>query len=252
MVRRPLKHLAISLVVVTIASLVAGAPRTGYAADIGRPTVDKLLATFDDVVFGAEIEASARAKVVAKWQEPLRITVKGHHKELHINYLREHLKTVRELTGLSLAAVEPGSNPENVTLIFVPRIQMSKISVNTVDPKTIQTLSGPGSCYFLSFRDPPDTILRSVIVINNERTSRAINHCLLEETVQSLGLPNDSNLIRPSVFSDLDSETELTRSDRILVQTLYDPRLLPGTPREQALVVARTIIEELDSRLPYP
>lgn len=214
------------------------------------PTVDKLVATFDDVVFGAEYDATPRAQVIAKWHGPLRVSVKGQPKKHQLTYLRKHLRTIIDLTGLEMAPVDEETARENVTIAFVPANQMSKVRIATVDPELIRTLAGPRSCYFLSFREQPDRISRSVVVVNKERTSRAINHCLLEEVLQSLGLPNDSNLIRPSVFSDLDSPAKLSRSDEILVRALYDPRLEPGTPREQALEVVRAIIEELDATLP--
>lgn len=217
-----------------------------------RPTVDKLVATFDDVVFGAEIDATMRATVVAKWQAPLRVSVKGQAKEVHINYLRKHLERVLSLTGLEMGDVsqDDPAETENVSIAFVPEDQLSKITIKGVEPRLIQTLAGPRTCYFLSFRDPPSDIIRSIIVVNNERSSRAINHCLLEEVLQSIGLPNDSDLIRPSLFSDRDSVIAVTRSDEILVRALYDPRLEPGTPREAALEVVRGIIEELDQTLP--
>ncbi len=240
------RSLTVSTVLFAAAIAVAGA---SHGAEIGRPTVDKLVATFDDVVFGAEIDETMRSKVVAKWNGDLRISVKGQAKESHIKYLRRHLDSILDITGLSISAVDGDEKPENVTVVFVPRVQMSKIKIDTVDPKLIRTLSGPGSCYFLAFRDPPDAIVRSIIVVNNERSSRAINHCLLEEVLQSLGLPNDSDLIRPSVFSDLDTVTSIQRTDEILVRTLYDPRLTPGMNRDEALVVARQVIAELDAQL---
>ncbi|MEQ8664524.1 MAG: DUF2927 domain-containing protein [Rhodospirillales bacterium] len=243
----PLKCVARPLLAL---SIIALASPWGLASAQTRPTIDKLVATFDDVVFGAEFEATPRSNVIAKWSGPLRVSVKGQPKDHHISYLRAHLRSIIDLTGLEMAPVDDQTAKENVTIAFVPASQMSKVKVATVDPKLIQTLAGPQSCYFLSFRETPDEISRSVIVVNKERTARAINHCLLEEVLQSLGLPNDSDLIRPSVFSDLDNPTQLTRSDEILVRALYDPRLKVGTPREEALVVVRTIIEELDASLP--
>lgn len=231
-------------------ALSAGSAGIGALAQ-PAPTIDKLVATFDDVVFGAEIDATMRARVVAKWQDTMRIRVVGAPKPHHIDYLRAHLKLIARLTGLEFGTLgEDEGEKENVTIVFVPANRMSKIAVDTVDPGLIRKLAGSRSCYFLSFRDPPTTIIRSIIVVNNERTSRAINHCLLEEVLQSLGLPNDTNLIRPSLFSDLDNIIEMSRSDEILVRALYDPRLVPGTPRTEALRVVRGIIEELDATLP--
>ncbi|MBT3306581.1 MAG: DUF2927 domain-containing protein [Alphaproteobacteria bacterium] len=67
---------------------------------------------------------------------------------------------------------------------------------------------------------------------------------------QSLGLPNDSDLISPSIFSDSSRRTELTRSDLMILKTLYNPRMKNGMPREQALGVAGDILEKLDTSMP--
>lgn len=221
-----------------------------------KPTVDKLVATFDDVVFGSEIDTTMRATQIAKWQEPLRVKVEGKPKPNHIEYLQDHLRVILDLTGLTIEKTEgtDGTGHANVTVLFVSESEMANVKIKApgVTPQLIKTLAGARGCYFLSFKSPPEKIVRSIIVVNNQRTSRAIKHCLLEEVIQSLGLPNDSNLIRPSLFSDLDSVTSFTRSDEILVRAMYDPRLIPGTPRLEALEVVRGIIEELDASIPAP
>ena len=87
-------------------------------------------------------------------------------------------------------------------------------------------------------------------MVNAEREERAIDHCLLEELTQSLGLPNDSNMARPSNISDLDQLIELSRTDKILVKTLYDPRMKAGLSKKMARRVARAIITELHGAMP--
>jgi hypothetical protein len=67
---------------------------------------------------------------------------------------------------------------------------------------------------------------------------------------QSLGLPNDSNLIDPSIFSDSSRQTNLSRTDLIILKALYDPQLKPGMPKAEALVKVREVIAELDKKLP--
>jgi hypothetical protein len=57
----------------------------------------------------------------------------------------------------------------------------------------------------------------------------------------------DADMIQPSVFSErtYPSLAELPLNDKIIVRTLYDPRITPGMPREVALEVAREVIREL-------
>ena len=246
---RPCFRSRLSPIVLALFTLAGFVP-VGPGAAQNPPTVDKITAMFDDVVFGSEFFERPERQVIAKWDGPLRVSVKGEALDYHLKYLRTHLKTVIELTGLTMEAVDTETARENVTISFIPANMLSKVRIETVDPSLIQRLAGPRSCYFVSFRPTPETISRNIIIVNKERRARDINHCLLEEVLQGLGFPNDSNLIRPSVFSDHDQITTLSRSDEIIVRTLYDPRLKPGTERNEALRVARTIIEELDATLP--
>ena len=201
-----------------------------------------LVRYFDTVVFGAEIDKKLASKVVAKWAGPLHISIQGRVKKTHRVLIRKHARTLARLTGLTFEAPKTG---HNLYVLFVRRAEMAKVPIKGVDPRLLEKLAAPAGCYFISAKKPPSRIILSYIVVNAEREERAIEHCLLEELTQSLGLPNDSDMARPSIFSDLDQLTELSRTDKILVKSLYDPHMKAGLSRGPALGVAKAIIEEL-------
>ena len=100
------------------------------------------------------------------------------------------------------------------------------------------------------------TAINSALVQEMERDERVImigtdideglrRHCLLEEMVQMMGLPNDACFYRPSLFCEDDYVSGMTQADIMLFKTLYDPRLQPGMAREDALPIARQILAEL-------
>jgi len=91
---------------------------------------------------------------------------------------------------------------------------------------------------------------RVMIIVNGDRILPRTDHCLLEEMTQGLGLPNDIGHDRASIFSNDGIATSLSRSDRIMIRTLYDPRMKPAMPRKIALALARTIIGELNRTMP--
>lgn len=222
------------------------------AQSAGRPSIDHLVGFFETVVFGAEIDDRMKSLVIARWGGALRISVKGQATPEHIQSVRRHLAVIKNLTGISIEKVEAPEKPENLTILFLPATEMAKVKIKGVDPAYIRQIAGPLSCYFLSFKKPPDTIVRGVIVVNTQRTEDAIDHCLLEELVQSMGLPNDTDMLRPSIFSDHDQLFSLSRSDEILLRTLYDARMTEGLGHDAALNVARKIISDWDQRLPFP
>ena len=89
------------------------------------------------------------------------------------------------------------------------------------------------------------SIQRSIAIISTDRELRYVTTCILEEISQALGLPMDTELIRPSILSNQDLPQPMSINDKILVRALYDRRIRPGMPRDKALDVAKSIIPEL-------
>ena len=234
---------------------VVFAPFAPASADATRrPTVEGIVNLFEIVVFGSEYDPKLASKAIAKWQSPVRLAIKGKPGDRHLEFLGKHAATLSGLTGLSIELAKPGE-AANVTVAFVPRAQMSKIQILDEPQKMmerqkmIERLAAPGGCYFVSWQKG-GVIVGAAIVVNTERDMARINHCLLEELTQILGMPNDTDVLRPSIFSDNDYLLDLSRPDVIVVRTLYDPRLKPGMPKAEALKLVPAIIRELDARLP--
>ena len=60
-----------------------------------------------------------------------------------------------------------------------------------------------------------------------------------------MGLPNDNDDVRPSIFNDDQEFGLLTDHDAYLLRALYDDRLKPGMPVETAMPKVRQIMKEL-------
>ncbi len=235
-----------------------------------RPSVEKLVDFFGTIVFQTEFKTGKPSLIVKKWTGPLRIALRSFEEETvsengaevlrlrqvqvkksHFRFTKKHLNSLVRATGLKTEDSKKTDEPPNFMINFVPRSQMANPYLAKADPKLLRKLAAEGGCFFLMWADnKTGSITKAVIVVNVERLLIRINHCLLEEMTQSLGLPNDSNKITPSIFSDRSRRTELTRSDQILLQTLYDSRMKAGMPKWQALDLARVIIGELDADLP--
>jgi len=234
------------------------------------PTVDELVEFFDTVVFRSEIPGVAASTGIKKWVEPLRVAIRTFEevtveqdgrdvvrlrqvkaKAPHVRFIKKHLTTLVTTAGLKTEDANKTGKPPNFMINFVPRNQMANPNVVDADPKLLRRLASEGGCFFLIWSNSKTGELeKAVIVVNAERLLIRINHCLLEEMIQSLGLPNDTNLITPSIFADGSRRTELSRSDKIILKALYDPRLKPGMRRDDALAMARKVIIELDAGMP--
>ena len=257
--------------------VVAGVGAMPVAADTkatpgSRPTVDQLVTIFDRVVFGSEFAGVKASTRIKKWRQPLRVVVREFGekvtlladgaqerelrerrvKRLHFDFVQKHLNTLAELTGLKTEDAAATGKPANFVINFVPRLQMSNPKLAKIDRGLQKRLAAQGGCYFLVWTDEKsgNSLQKAVIVVNASRLMNRKDHCVLEEMTQSLGLPNDIEHPWPSIFANRGFGRELSRADRIIVRTLYDRRLPAGTPRAEALVLAREIIGELDAKLP--
>src|SRR3546814_2411168 len=61
-----------------------------------------------------------------------------------------------------------------------------------------------------------------------EYTGEVRRSCLIEEIVQSLGLPNDSFNVSPSIFNDSEDYKELTDQDILFLRILYSNNIVSG------------------------
>lgn len=217
----------------------------------GRPSVDEITAYFETIVFGSEFGNIAIKKdVVSRWSGEVGISIQGRATDDLAGMASVHLKTLSKITGIRFRQVKSTDQVQAINLIFLKRSEMGAINGPGIDPKVVEILAMSGGCYYMAFNKPPERIVKAIVVVNIERPREFTNSCLLEELTQVMGLHNDSNLLRPSIFSDSDHLTRLSRSDEILVRTLYDPRLRPGTRKGKAMRQVRDIIADWDQKLP--
>ncbi len=231
-----------------------------------RPSVEQLTGLFETVVFGSEFQGINAAGAIRKWQMPLRVIVREYGEIVtrlaggrvsrrmeaqpvsnnHLKYVQRHLSTLATLTGLKTQDVAKSRWPANFIINFVPPLQMANPDLADVPGGILQRLAAQGGCYFLAWPDKTgNKFQKAVIVVNKTRSAVKTNHCVLEEMTQSLGLPNDANPPWSTIFSNTGSPQRLSWSDRIMIKTLYDPRMTPGLPRAEALKTARKIFREL-------
>ena len=231
-----------------------------------RPSVEKLVDFFDTTVFGSEFEGLKPSTIVRKWKRPLRIVVREYGgivsqsssgrkirqlelqtvSKAHLDMVQKHLNTLVQLTDLKTQDSQKSRWPANFIINFVPPLQLSNPHFADIGGGTLQRLAAQGGCYFLTWLDKKGSNMnKAVIVVNKARKRFKIDHCILEEMTQSLGLPNDSNPPWPSIFANSGTQPNLSWIDRVIIKTLYDPRMTPGIPRRRALEIARDIITEI-------
>jgi hypothetical protein len=90
------------------------------------------------------------------------------------------------------------------------------------------------TAYAFAEPDDPSRYAAVLIVIKAEHPPFTRLSCVQEEMAQAMGLPNDYDGARPSLFNDSLEFALLTRHDEALLRMLYDPRLRPGMTAAEA------------------
>jgi len=112
----------------------------------------------------------------------------------------------------------------------------------------VQNSNAPRSqlCVVVSFSEAGSLDqTRAIAVIRAEHPDLLRQACIHEEVAQGLGLVNDSEKARPSIFNDDEEFALLTPHDELLLKMLYDPRLKIGMTAAEAAPIARQIAREL-------
>lgn len=227
-----------SWAVILLAPLLAGA---------GGERVERLVTDFDLIIFNTEFGTPMDAKI-HKWIAPIRIFLDARAGPLDLERkeLEEHVALLRRLTGLKIEFVP---KPADGNLMFVFDTQDRLIG--SVNKYLAEPIGGwkdlHGSLCFGMF-GVQDALQINFAVIGipiDEVMSRGkLKDCVIEETTQVLGLPNDSDKVFPSVFNDHSPQVTLTDDDELLVRLLYSPRIEVGMSRAEALKAVRNILED--------
>lgn len=184
------------------------------------------------IVFGDSVEQGQRSRdradvsalagrLAAASQHPVGVT--GARGNFVVLFLSED---ERRAIGPRLTSLVPGIPPSDVA--------------------ALQDLSPQNYCTVFAYsRGAQQTYAQAVALIRAEAPARLRRSCIHEEIAQGLGLANDSNKARPTIFNDDEEFALLTHQDELLLRILYDPRLRPGMTVTEAEPIVLQISREL-------
>ena len=124
-------------------------------------------------------------------------------------------------------------------LRLLPDIRPQEIEV-------VENLDRATYCVVIASDPRNDGVLtRAVAVVRAELPPVLRLSCFHEEIAQGLGLANDSQSARPSIFNDNDEFARLTTMDEKMLKMLYDLRLTPGMDAESAAPIVNSLARSL-------
>lgn len=204
---------------------------------------------------------SRSATLLSKWTGPLRLglvfgrSVPAERRASDTAEVLGFMARLADITGLDIRLSGPDAAP-NFIVIVANRAERVEIageiarSNADADPAFLDSLANsPTSeiCYVNTFWDPdqPGRTIFAVAVIKDETAGLMRLSCVHEELTQALGLGNDDDRVRPSIFNDDEEFALLTEHDEMLLRILYHPALKPGMDEAEVAALLPDIVAEL-------
>ncbi|MEQ8699910.1 MAG: DUF2927 domain-containing protein [Bauldia litoralis] len=217
------------------------------------PSDEILLRSFALVALEREHEAEADPGI-AKWQAPIRVRLFGlaATDAATGSFLWNHLRRLAALSGLTIRHAAPGE-PANYRIIFTARRHFADRVRASLDPGTeaVAVRLVRANCVGMFHQDVrTQAIVRATVIIpvDHARARGLLRRCIVEETTQVLGLPNDAALPVASVFNDTSTADALSAHDALLLKLLYHPTIRTGMKRHAALAAARRALPSVRQR----
>ncbi|MFB3135645.1 MAG: DUF2927 domain-containing protein [Rhodospirillales bacterium] len=218
-------------------------PRSTTTEAIAEP--GRLVTKFDLTVFRSEFENHQKVlDVVRRWPGQVHVDL-SRMPDRYKAYVGRVVRDLSCLTGLRTYIHEEGSRP-------VPNFYVSMFTRDVLDAlarqdnvdveslKHVHCIVTPGLDIDLPGRNS------TFIYFLDAFSEAEKRNCLVKMMARAFGLFADSDVVQPSIFSPDGAELDyLPINDKIILRTLYDPRIERGMKREDAMEIARQIIPEL-------
>ena len=144
---------------------------------------------------------------VLKWKEPIRYEFVYH--QMKSNSLVErlfdaHLKHLQSITGHSIQPHKTHlQGKANLSIHLTPDSGYGKV-IKSISGNQVKNLARKSHCMADLKRNQKNAIVKAQVILPVDHLfSRGLLiTCIVEETTQILGLPNDSSWVNPSIAND--------------------------------------------------
>lgn len=174
-------------------------------------------------------EYTATDQQILKWQQPIRY--RFHYAGLKKSQLVETLFN-EQLSHLSSITMHPISQKhQNVNLdIYLTKDSHYAEVIKQYTQSNISNLGRESHCMgsFKTLTNGEIISGQIVIPIDHVFSRGLLVSCIVEETTQLMGLPNDSDWVQPTIANDKSKIEFLTGLDYIMLKILYSKEIKAG------------------------
>jgi len=213
-----------------------------------------ILRHFQDIAFYDEYDATlgfsriSQASHLEKWTTPVRFnpvfgkSVDRNRVKLAKATVAKYVKKLSRITGHPMLVSARKPNFDVLFMGHDDRDQMDAFlasrgpQIGALAKQVVAMMPEDVHCMVMAFSNAEirHGYTHAIAIIRAEHPPLMQRACIEEELAQGLGLANDSPYARPSIFNDDDEFATLTTMDAVMLQILYNPRLLPGMTLDQA------------------
>ena len=210
-------------------------------------TDSELIRGFNLTVFGAEFSSyGGESRHIRKFSRTVKFRIHNNSKVNRTTAAKRFIRSLNsKIHGLK-ARIARSNESANFNLYIVDR----KDYADVVRAKVYRNsrASVPGRCIVRSVFNFSG-ILRSDAVVVSDEGEALFNRCLVEETLQGLGVLNEHSSLSKSVFNDQTKHISFTKFDRHIMNMLYDPRVKNGAPPLKVNAVLPAVLKDVRKRL---
>ncbi|MDH2292583.1 DUF2927 domain-containing protein [Cobetia sp. 10Alg 146] len=213
---------------------------------------DVLTDSFLEVALKREYQPGSSASLT-RWQVPITVWLDSQlgDARLQRQLSQVQFRHLSAITGQPLSFVS-SAREANLRIAFIARDHMTHEAAAYVGKQQASTPGmrkalREGVCLTL-FKTGADQAIASgliLIPVDYARQKARLVDCVVEESAQLMGLPNDSDRVFPSIFSDVTVDHWLSPLDYVLLKMLYAPELSPGMSAEQVRAALPAVIQRL-------
>jgi len=220
------------------------------------------IALFDEFVPGTGLPpADAQSARLRRWDGPIRMettfgrSVPAEQPAQDLASIRAYASRLSKLTGVPISVNDPDAGAANFHILilseddrknFGPQLRDIVPGIAESSVRAFLNLPRDQFCLAIAAAKGDSTAYDQVVVlIRAEHPELLRTVCIHEELAQGMGLANDSEQARPSIFNDDQEFARLTTHDELLLRILYDPRLRTGMTIDEATPIVQTIAAEL-------
>ena len=208
---------------------------------------ERILSGFNNTAFGAEYSSFGfQSNYIRKFAGTVKFYIHNKSRKNRKSAARRFILSLnRSIRGLKTQIVK---NPKqaNFHLYIIDRKDYKKTVRKKIYRRPFAAIRG--LCLVRSSYTRRG-ISESAAVIVSDEGERLFKRCLIEEVLQGLGPLNEDRKLKRSIFNAGSKYIGFSKTDRYIMNILYDPRLKVGTSKRATQKLLPKIYNDVRHRL---